>query len=498
MVVNYHLRVNYIYYYQAMKKVMKSIFALLVLVIAGSASVFWYMNRIPPQLKEPNYYTYYKNQNMKIEGRVGIFISHLIMPEDMAPNDFHNLAMKTKQYIPWPFKLLFDDDNGVLLLDEEKFYEFEEFVPTKLIDAHGNDTDIDGIPYIVKYEKGLVSWVPPSESLYLTHGYFLLHERKMGMPTVSTKLINKANLYYYSGKGIAGGKIPHESGNYEIASKTIEKIHQKYGLIPWRWVTAEDFGLARAKMRSLLDEGVDTVILAPPRPTYSHHEEFNGSFKHAFEYIHEWEEENSKDIKVILLPQLSEFPVIRQAYLEMLKDRLDTFSENSSVKLVVSVHGMAWDLVPNEAWIELSPMYTEPMMKDVVKLAKNYNFGRVEVVKSQDHFADPYYNPDGKYLSTNRAFLEGIEDDFDYVVNLPIEFFVENTDTMFSHAMFNFEGFEDFDRYETINYTDWSIPYTKEFLVDGTHVIYNGLPVGKYNQPIIEAFYQALDSLLSQ
>ena len=93
-----------------MKKVMKSIFALLVLVIAGSASVFWYMNRIPPQLKEPNYYTYYKNQDMKIEGRVGIFISHLIMPEDMAPNDFHNLAMKTKQYIPWPFKLLFDED----------------------------------------------------------------------------------------------------------------------------------------------------------------------------------------------------------------------------------------------------------------------------------------------------------------------------------------------------------------------------------------------------
>ena len=112
---------------------------------------------------------------MKIEGRVGIFISHLIMPEDMAPNDFHNLAMKTKQYIPWPFKLLFDDDNGVLLLDEEKFYEFEEFVPTKLVDAHGNDTDIDGIPYIVKYEKGLVSWVPPSESLHLTHGLSLIH-----------------------------------------------------------------------------------------------------------------------------------------------------------------------------------------------------------------------------------------------------------------------------------------------------------------------------------
>ena len=29
--------------------------------------------------------------------------------------------------------------------------------------------------------------------------------------------------------------------------------------------------------------------------------------------------------------------------------------------------------------------------------------------------------------------------DYDYVVNVPIEFFAENTDTMFYHAMANFE-----------------------------------------------------------
>jgi protoheme ferro-lyase len=456
------------------------------------------MNRTPPQLKEPNYFNYYKNQDLVVEGKVGIFISHLIMPEDMAAVDFHNLAMKTKQYIPWPPKLLFDKDDGVVLMDEDRFYEFEEFVPTKLIDADGKDKDIDGTLYIVKYHEGLIEWVPPRRSLYLSPGNFLMKTRKMGMPTVSSKLINKANLYYYSGKGIVNGKIPHAAGNYEIASKAMAQIQKKYGPIPWRWITAEDFGAARTQMRSLLDEGVDTVILAPPRPTYSHHEEFNGSFKHAFEYIHEWEEEHHKEIKVILLPQLSEFPIIRQAYLQMLSDRLGTFPIASSVKIVVSIHGMAWDLVPHEAWLELSPTYVEPMLEDVKAMMSRYDFSRVEVVKSQDHFADPYYNPDGKYLSTNTAFLDGIRDGFDHVVNLPIEFFVENTDTMFSHAIFNFEGFEDFDRYKTINYTDWSIPYTREFFVDGTQVIYNGLPVGKYNKPIIEAFYQAMDSVLKQ
>ena len=481
-----------------MKRLFKTVLAVFLSVVVVSVASFFYMNRTPPQLKEPNYFNYYKNQDLVVEGKVGIFISHLIMPEDMAAVDFHNLAMKTKQYIPWPPKLLFDKDDGVVLMDEDRFYEFEEFVPTKLIDADGKDKDIDGTLYIVKYHEGLIEWVPPRRSLYLSPGNFLMKTRKMGMPTVSSKLINKANLYYYSGKGIVNGKIPHAAGNYEIASKAMAQIQKKYGPIPWRWITAEDFGAARTQMRSLLDEGVDTVILAPPRPTYSHHEEFNGSFKHAFEYIHEWEEEHHKEIKVILLPQLSEFPIIRQAYLQMLSDRLDTFPTASSVKIVVSIHGMAWDLVPHEAWLELSPTYVEPMMEDVKAMMSGYDFNRMEIVKSQDHFADPYYNPDGKYLSTNTAFLDGIRDGFDYVVNLPIEFFVENTDTMFSHAIFNFEGFEDFDRYKTINYTDWSIPYTREFFVDGTQVIYNGLPVGKYNKPIIEAFYQAMDSVLKQ
>jgi len=481
-----------------LKRLFKTVLAVFLSVVVVSVASFFYMNRTPPQLKEPNYFNYYKNQDLVVEGKVGIFISHLIMPEDMAAVDFHNLAMKTKQYIPWPPKLLFDKDDGVVLMDEDRFYEFEEFVPTKLIDADGKDKDIDGTLYIVKYHEGLIEWVPPRRSLYLSPGNFLMKTRKMGMPTVSSKLINKANLYYYSGKGIVNGKIPHAAGNYEIASKAMAQIQKKYGPIPWRWITAEDFGAARTQMRSLLDEGVDTVILAPPRPTYSHHEEFNGSFKHAFEYIHEWEEEHHKEIKVILLPQLSEFPIIRQAYLQMLSDRLATFPIASSVKIVVSIHGMAWDLVPHEAWLELSPTYVEPMMEDVKAMMSDYDFNRMEIVKSQDHFADPYYNPDGKYLSTNTAFLDGIRDGFDYVVNLPIEFFVENTDTMFSHAIFNFEGFEEFDRYETINYTDWNVPYTREFFVDGTRVIYNGLPVGKYNKPIIEAFYQAMDSVLQQ
>ena len=63
------------------------------------------------------------------------------------------------------------------------------------------------------------------------------------------------------------------------------------------------------------------------------------------------------------------------------------------------------------------------MLADVRAVLAGYDFGRTEVVLSQDHFADPINNPHGRYLSTNQAFWDGIRARYDYVINLPIEFF---------------------------------------------------------------------------
>ena len=180
----------------------------------------------------------------------------------------------------------------------------------------------------------------------------------------------------------------------------------------------------------------------------------------------------------------------------MVRDTLDKLPENSSVKVVVSTHGMAWDRVPHEGWIQLYPPYVDGTMDAVKNTVAQYNFSRTEIVQAQDHFVDPINNPNGEYLSTNQAFFDGIEAGFDYVTNVPIVFYAENTDTMFSHAMYNFEHFDDFDIYEPVDYPDWSVPYQRSFMQGGTKVIYNGVPVGKYNKPIREAFFIALDSIL--
>ena len=480
-----------------MKMFLKIVVGLVVVI--GVLAGYTVSQNQPPQLAKPDYYEYYINQDTKPEGKIGIFISHLVMPENYREEDFYTLAGKSLQYIPWPVRDLVQADKGVVLLDRDKFYEFEEFIPTDLVDSNGNSVDIDGVAYIDKYHAGEIKWMPPGNT-HLSHGAFLYGGRKSGAMSSAQKLAVKARNYYYApGKGFHDGRVPHEAGNRHLVHSAMEKLERKYGDIPWAWVTADNPTMARKALFDLLDQGIDTLILAAPRPIYSHHEEFNGSIKHAMRYLHEWQEENGhKEIKMIISPELSHFDVMYQTHPSIIRANLDEIPAGSSVKLVMSVHGMPWDNVPHEGWIKLSPRYVDRSMAEARKVIEEYDFSRTEVVQSQDHFADPHNNPDGNYLSTNQSFWDGIGEGYDYILNVPLEFFFENTDTMFYHDMANFEFFDDYDVYRTVEYTDWSRPYRRTMMQDGTTVIYGGVPAEQYSGPIIEAFFLALDSIVSQ
>jgi protoheme ferro-lyase len=482
---------------------LSSVAVVVVVSCAGAYGLYRYKNP-PPQLAEPNHYNRYKTQDRAPVGKIGILVTQLVMPETFRAADYYNIALKSTQYIPWPFQRFAVADRGVVLLDRRRFYEFEEFEPTELVDLHGGSRDVDGVHYLDKWRRGEVRWVPPNPSQHLDHGYFLLTTRKQGVPTISAKLMTKAKVFYYD-YGFANHRLPHEAGMRSIAERTLAQVQSRHGTMPWRFVTSDNFGLLRDAVRELLDQGVDTLIIAPAVPIYSHHEEFNGSFRHALHEVEEWQREpghraGQSPVKVIFAPQLGDFPVLRQAYLRMLRDRLDKLptGKEVDVRLVVSVHGMPWDFVPHEAWLDLAPAYRDAMLADAKQVLDGYDFGRREVVLAQDHFADPVNNPKGNYLSTNQAFRDAIAAKFDYAINLPIEFFAENTDTMFSHAMFNFEGFPGYSRYESIHYDNWNEPYTREFLVEGTRVIYNGLPVGRYSEPIVQAHVASIEAILAQ
>jgi len=248
---------------------------------------------------------------------------------------------------------------------------------------------------------------------------------------------------------------------------------------------------------------------------YSDYEDFRNGFLHTWEMVEEWEAANGRPIKVIIAPPTGHSRPIREGYLLMLKDKLDTLPDGASVKMVWSIHGMPWRAFPNESWLKMAPAYRDVLVEDTENLLRNntkeiltgateelfrqYNFSRTEVVVSQDHFADKYWDPEKKSLSTNRAYREGIRDGFDHVLNLPIEFYTENTDTLFYHAMVNYEGFPGYSPTDKIDYPDWDKPYTRHFEIDGTQIDYLGVPTGdRYRPYVAKAMFQAWDSVLSR
>jgi hypothetical protein len=159
---------------------------------------------------------------------------------------------------------------------------------------------------------------------------------------------------------------------------------------------------------------------------------------------------------------------------------------------------MPWDHFQWESWLEFAPAYRDKLHEEIKELLKTYKFGRADTVVCQDEFAGPVWDKENKYLSTNEAYWNAINEGYDYVIGLPIEFYAENTDTLFHHALKNYHGFDEYDVYEEFDYPDWDVPYTQILTQGKTKVIYNGVPVGKYQPYVIDALYQAIDSILSQ
>lgn len=470
----------------------------LALLFGAYKVTAWYQNR---SLKPDLYYDVYTSQDTTPQGKVAVFLVGLSTTEDYAPFWWHNICTHVRRcIIPWPGRFFAGLDVGVALLDPVRFYEYKEFKPTDLVDPYGSRLDIDGIPYIEKHRRGEVKWQPPTKRIYLDHGYFLLKSRKGGMPSMSGKISNMARTWYYS-KGFKNHKVPHKYQGDKVIEHAFANLEKQYGPFPHHKADSMDPNEMHRKLHELLDGGADTIVLASPMVIFSHYEEFNGSWRHCIEIIREWEKEhgNGKKIKVVMAPPLGHFPPMRQGFIHLLKDRLDTLPHNVSVKVAVSIHGMPWDYFPNEAWLKLSPAYLDPLVEDVKKLVERYDFSKTEVVVSQDHFADPIWDPKEKHLSTNRAYLEGKRDGFEYVIQQPMEFYTENTDTMFSHAHHNYHHFPGYDLYETIDYSDWDAPYSRELDLDGTRTIYNGVLAGpKYRHYVGDSLSQAIDSILSK
>jgi len=141
-------------------------------------------------------------------------------------------------------------------------------------------------------KRGEVVWARHHQEYTKTNSYFIYTGAKGGIPTLIGKMINKARLWYYD-KGMKQKKLPHWKESFRVINAGFDKAGKKYDNIMFRSESSMYYHEIKLKLHELLDAGCETIVLTSPMAIYSHFEEFNSSFYHCFEYIHEWQKEHT-------------------------------------------------------------------------------------------------------------------------------------------------------------------------------------------------------------
>jgi len=166
----------------------KILLALVLIIVVSGYGLFKYNNPQPEDL-----YSYYLNQDATPEGKTAVFMIGLATTEDYEPTWWYNIYQHVAHVnIPWPARTVATRDRGVSLVDPDQYSAREESEPSRLVDRHGSEHDVDKVPYIEKYRQGLVEWQPPRDSVHLDTGNWLLIGRADGIPTPAGKRMSRA------------------------------------------------------------------------------------------------------------------------------------------------------------------------------------------------------------------------------------------------------------------------------------------------------------------
>jgi hypothetical protein len=467
---------------------------LFVLVLSAG---LWWMNRHPgwdgraaleAQAKDPAL--------ARIEGEAGLIVVTLAMPEKFDTVFYENFIDKLfRNVIPWPINAFAGVDAGTALLDPANPDASTLIEPKQLADVWGRTKDIDGVPWVEKYRAGEVRWIKPSATIPHDVGLFIYPKRKGGMRTAAAKTMLKARHIYYA--RLPEGYLPHYAqtvGGIEgaiaklKANGTIKSGAMTDGFNPYQMKTS---------INSVLDSGVDTIVLSSSQPIYSDFEELRGTFSKAHKYIEAWQSRNpGRKVKIVIAPQMGSQP----AFASLWQDHLAATAPaplmpGESAKVIVSLHGLPPSLANSDSWASRYPAVVASLKPGLERVMKAKGYGAVSVTEAYEGFADTIEDPKNVLVSVReeaeRAKAEGAKT----IVVVPIEFLAENTDTLFSHAALMFEGMPGYQPYDgPAGPVDWSKPYLRSFNLDGARFIYTGSPGGERLPQISAALAQSIET----
>jgi hypothetical protein len=430
------------------------------------------------------YETFFRGQDRRPQGKPGIILSEVGMPEVYKPEFYINFMDHVFLYsLPVFLQPYVLADRGIALIDPLNPLAREPFVPLQLVDMNGSYNNREGLPYV----ECEVTWRPPGMKKNPSdHGYFLYTgDGKGGAPDVCQKTGAKVVGWYY-GHLLPEKKVAWECQCRRVYEDAVAVLKEEFPQVEFchaQYIYEKSLSEA---VEYLLDKGCKTIIYQCfCNPVYSDFEDYGYAIPKIYRLVR-------GRAKIIFADQLGNQPAMREGYVEIIRDQLAQVSANARVLLILSKHGHPFK---KETQDNRGPEYRVPLETEMRNLMGKWG-GQWELVWSNDEYADEYWDPGNKKLSTCSAYHKAINEGFDYALEVPTEFIAENTDLMFLHALKKFNAFSSYDPNEPVPYPDWEKPLVRSFREGKTTGIYAGCPVGPYRKYIVKSAVTSITDIL--
>ncbi|MFQ3594952.1 MAG: hypothetical protein SNJ63_02425, partial [Sphingomonadaceae bacterium] len=242
------------------------------------------------------------------EGRTGVIVVALLQPATFETGFTENFIRKLFEVaVPWPVNRLAARDRGVALIDPTRPDATEPFAPRQLMAFDGRTEDWDGIPFVEKYRRGLVQWVPPSKTVAGDIGTFLYPDRKGGTASPAQRAMLKARALYYA--RLPQGYLPQRDQTLAMVEAAAADLAEHPSVV--RTAVYDAFAplAAEQALTALLDEGLDTLVIASALPIHSAFEEYRGAYPRLKKQVDAWAERTGRaPPKLLFAPQMADLP----------------------------------------------------------------------------------------------------------------------------------------------------------------------------------------------
>lgn len=423
-------------------------------------------------------YRKFLHQDNTVKGKPGVLYVALGQPEDYDFDFFDRYLIQIfNNAFPAALKPLLLGDKGVVLMDPGNMTASEEFTPDRLVDCHGNDKNEEGEPYVdLEHE-----WVKPRDKE--SPGHFIWKEHKNGYVDLVEKVSIKILITYY-GK-MPGNKIPYMQQHKSIFKDLEKMLAKEFPGVPMRWALAMYPETIEEAVNELIkDEKVDTVVVCDFFHVYSALEEFNSLFLEIKDAV-------AERAKLIFTPYAGAYPSYRKAFVTMAEDEVLKLPKNEKKLIVLTRHG--FPEIKGEPYYELARVFYNNTKKEVEAAISGTNS---IVVFADTDFAGKKDDPKEKKLATFEALEMGLEDKYDHIIYILVDFMTENTDSIFAMRLETFESLN-FKFEGQVPYADFTKPYRTELSSGNTKITVAGTPVGdRYRPYVSQGYHDAVTTIL--